>query len=368
MRVVVEGDQREVEVELTGTKSEALLRYASGLSPAVVRLHLCPPSCDQLRAIPNLVHVKGLQRVDPATPKTWEENLLQVDEMHPLRAHQEAWNEEEKAKKRDDKTSDSSGKKKKKKKEKKDGDKSSKKKKKKKVGGRVIAKKKLEDLFSGDRVVLLRKTKKRLKKMRSSSSSSGSSSTSSSSLEVETDHLLEDKSRIQRIALLAPGLLTMQGVQNMKENINQAGGTPWQLEDATIPPICLQYTRQFLVPKATQGVTRELLTLSHLLDCLLQGRCAEAADAACQRLKALEMVQQGQSWATAAKVELVDPMVSTRPEIQIASKEAQLDAKAKGSSWSSEGKGKSKSKGKEKGKERDKGRQGGKGDAKKTSS
>ena len=98
----------------------------------------------------------------------------------------------------------------------------------------MIAKKKLEDLFSGtgldpdakQRKVLLRKTKKRLKKMRSSSSSSGSSSTSSSSLEVETDHLLEDKSRIQRIALLAPGLLTMQGVQNMKENINQAGGTP----------------------------------------------------------------------------------------------------------------------------------------------
>lgn len=327
---------------------------------------------------PDLVHSQVLQRLDAATPKTWEENLVQADELGPLRADADRW----KAKQPVDvesKSSDSKEKKKKKKKDKKDDEKAAKKKKKKKkkVGGRLIARKKLEDIYGGtgldpdykSRRLLVKKTRKRLRKTKASSSSSGStSSTSSSSLQDGEDHLLEDKSRIQRIASLAPGMLTHQGIQNMKENINQAGGTPWGIEESSIPPICLQYTRQFLAPKASQAMSRELLTLSHLLDCLLQGRIAEAADAATQRLKALEMVQQGQSWSTAGKVELVpgsDPMVSSRPELQIASKEAQLEAKTRNSSWSSNEKGKSKSKGSGKGKEKEKGKTGGKGDAKK---
>lgn len=378
-RVLVEGEQRELEAILTGTRLESLLRYASGHTPALVRIHLCSPSCDQLRVNPDLIHTRALQRLEAASPKTWEENLLGVDELQPLRAHHDSWRAKQPP---GEEESKSSGSKEKTKKKKKEDDKKSdgksgkkKKKKKKKVGGRLIAKKKLEDVFSGtgldpdqkQRRILLHKTKKRLRKTKSSSSSSGSSSSSSSSL-LEAQDLLDDKSKIQRLAILAPGLLAMQGVTKMKENINQAGGTPWGLDDSSIPPISLQYTRQFLLPRASQAMSRELLTLSHVLDYLLQGRCAEAADAACQRLKALEMVQQGQNWATAAKVEVVsgmEPTVASRPEVQIAAKEAQLDAKAKGSSWSSEGKGKAKGSGKSKGKDKDKGKAGGRGDQKK---
>lgn len=378
LRVVVEGAQVEAELELTGTKLESLLRYATGQAPAVVRVHLCPNSCDQLRANPNLLHAKYLQKLSAATPKTWEENLVVADELHPLRAHQEAWKAGKDREEVESKSSTAKGKKKKKKKDDKGDGKESKKKKKKKkkVGGRAIAKKKLEDVYSGTgldpnpktRRSLLKKTRKRLRKSKSSSSDSSSSTSTSSSLVDGQMPLLEDKSRIQKIAYYAPGMLTQQAVASMKDNINTAGGTPWSVDEESIPPICLQYTRQFLVAKATQGMSRELLTLAHVLDCLLQGRCAEAADLACQRLKALEMVQQGQPWATAAKLELVgpaEPTVSSRPEIQIAAKEAQLDAKAKGSSWSSSEKGKAKGKGKDKGKDKDKGKSGGKGDAEK---
>lgn len=45
-RVIVEGVDKELEVELTGTRSETLLRYATGQSPAVIRIHLCPASSD----------------------------------------------------------------------------------------------------------------------------------------------------------------------------------------------------------------------------------------------------------------------------------------------------------------------------------
>lgn len=380
-RIVVEGDVVEAELTLTGTKLESLLKFATGHSPAVIRLHLCGEGCDQQRANPNLVHSRVLQRVNPGSAKSWEENLIVADELHPLRAHQEAWKKGQEAEEVESKSSTSKKKKKKVDKEKRlEGESGKKKKKKKKgkVGGKAIARKKLTDLFNGtgldpdqkQRKLLAKKTKKRLRKAKSSTSTSDSSSSSSSSMEDQGDQLLDDKNRIQRIASLAPGLLCHQGIMSMKENINQASGTPWGLEEATIPPICLQYTRQYLLPRSSQAMSRKLLTLAHIVDYLLQGRVAEAADTACQRVKACEMVQAGQSWTTASKIELVgtaDPSLASRPEIQIAAKEAQLDAKAKGTSWSSAEKGKSKGKGKDKGKDKGKEKTGSKGDAKKGS-
>lgn len=150
----------------------------------------------------------------------------------------------------------------------------------------------------------------------------------------------------------------------MKEHVNQSSGVPC-LDEKSVPPIVLQYCRQFLLPRATQAMARELSTLSHIVDYLLLGRAAEAIDTATQRLKALELALQGQPWTTASKVELIqasEPSFATRPEIQMAMKEAKEDQRAKASSYSyvpGEGKGKSKGKSKEKdkgkGKEKSKG-------------
>ena len=64
---------------------------------------------------------------------------------------------------------------------------------------------------------LVRKVRKVLKKSaETSSSSSSTSSASSRDLGMEGEELLQDRSKVHRIAVLAPGLLSAQTVANMK--------------------------------------------------------------------------------------------------------------------------------------------------------
>ena len=205
---------------------------------------------------------------------------------------------------------------------------------------------------------LQRQMRKRLK--RGKGSTSTSSSTSSGTSEgKEDDELLEDRSKIQKLADHGPGLLAAAVIRNMKPFVVQTTGGTWDLDMDSLPPIMSQYARCYLSPRSSGGLLREAYTLAHIGDLLLMARPAEALDALGQRLKSLELMMGGQHWSTAQRVEVVPPMeatMSSRAELQLAQKEANLDSRIKGtgSQWE-KGKGKTKTKEREKGKEKGKG-------------
>lgn len=160
------------------------------------------------------------------------------------------------------------------------------------LGGRANAVKPLADLYGGTgmdprpekRRSLRRRVKRKLKKEKETSSSSGSSSTSEGGGPMELS-LLEQRSKIQRIAELAPGLLSSEALTLMKDHLLQASGTPWGVDDASLPPLVMQYVRQHCIPKASPPVARELSTLALVCDHLLMGRAAEGLDTAFQRVR-----------------------------------------------------------------------------------
>lgn len=227
------------------------------------------------------------------------------------------------------------------------------------MGGKANAQKDLGQLFNGTgldqrperRRYLLRRTKKKLKKQLPSSTGSSSSSSSSKEMDVEIN-MMEERSKIQRIAQLAPGTLTAEGLKLMKEVVLQANGTPWSIDKDTLPPLVTQYIRQQCLQRASGAMAREMLTHAAVCDYLLQGRVAEAIDAAFQRVKALELLVGGQNWVMAQKLEVIPVVESTlasRAELQVAQRETQLDMKAKGgASTTDKGKGKNPGKGKDK--------------------
>lgn len=316
----IESGERELRLELTGTQSEELLRFGTSLRPPHLRLHLCGDQCGQLRENPDLLHALKVRKISPEGVKTWETNLIAEVETQGLQEEQAAWKkrEEEKAKKRK-KSSSSSGSKKRKKKKK------SKKKEKKeeaepeggrqrqKIGGKGVAKKELKALYAGTgldpspkvRRRLVRKTKKALKKEKSTSSTSSSSSSTTSTMEGgDSSSILQDRSRVHRIARLAPGLLTATAIEGMKVYLSQGLGTGWEAESESLPPLLSMYHRTFLLQKLSGGVGREFATLCHSGDLLLQGRPSEALDNIIQRLKSLEMTASGSPWSTSQKLEL----------------------------------------------------------------
>lgn len=376
-RIILEGSEVEAQLLLSGTSSEELLKFATGLHPPVVRVHLCGLSCDQKRSNQDLLHLKKFRRLTDAEPKTWEENLKATDENATLRQRQEEWERARHMREEDLEESSASREKKKKKKASK-SKKKEKKEKKQKIGGKSVARKELPALYAGTgldpdprvRRRLKKRVRKKLKKVKESSTSESGSSSTSVSEEAEQE-LLEDRSKVQKLAEMAPGLLAAASVQSMKTYVLQASGTSWSLDPDSLPPIMSQYTRQFLAGKASGGLLREAVTLAHLCDLLLQARPAEALDAAAQRLKSLELIMAGQPWTTAQKVEVVPALEATmasRAEVQLAQKEAQLDSRARGSA-SAWDKGKTKGKGKDtpKGKEKGKGQAKGRDEGKKTS-
>lgn len=145
--VTLEAGEAEAQVELTGTQSEALLKYAWGQSPPLVRAHLCKEQCDQKRTRPDLVHLRSFKQLAEEAAKTWETNLVGADGSEAFRHAEAQWREN--AGGRGEHrwvSSDSTGsrKKKKKKEEKrKDAKKENKKANVKKLGGKTVARKSL---------------------------------------------------------------------------------------------------------------------------------------------------------------------------------------------------------------------------------
>ena len=366
-----DGGERELRCLLTGTKSEELLRFGTSHRQCQVRLHLCQAGCPQTRENPDLIHVRKLRRLKPEEGKSWEANLLEEGDTLALQEEEAEWRRKEDAKKKREVMSSSSrsGKKKKKKKKKQrkkereeKGDQGSPEKV--RIGGKTVAKKTLSALYEGTgldpkasrRKKLSKKVRKALKKNRDSTTSTSSSSTGSST-DLNEDMLLEDRSKVHRIAQLGPGLLAAQSVGQMKQFLTQIAGTGWEQDQGSLPPICSLYNRTYMAARLSGGVAREFSTLAWVADLLLQARPSEALDAILQRMKSIEMTSGGTPWSTAQKLELVPPLdaqIGTRQEYQIANKEARLDSAVKGGQAGGD-KGKSKgkdktSKGKEKGK------------------
>ena len=230
-----------------------------------------------------------------------------------------------------------------------------------KLGGKTAAKKATDALFQGtgldpswkNRKKILKLVKKKLKKTRESSSSSASS-TSTTSSGSGGENVLEDRSKLHRIAAIAPGVLAAQGICNMKEFLTQVAGTGWEEDRQSLPPLLGLYHRTYMVGRLSGGVSREFSTLCWIGDLLLQGRASEAMDALVQRLKSLELTAGGTNWATSQKLELVPPPTASiggRSEIQVARKEAKLDQQVLPSASAFE---KGSTKGKEKGKDKTK--------------
>ena len=373
VKVVVEGGSAEAILAATGTKSEALLKFLSGQPGLQLRAHLCGRACDQLRTNPDLVHLKRFQLLNPGGAKTWEENLLGSGELDVLRREMERAPGKvgaDRAPGEEISDTSESGKKKKKKKKK-----AKEKRDKKKLGGKSNARKTLKTLFEytgldpdvKQRRKLVAHIKRKLKKSKDTSSSDSSSLETMEETTMDED-LLQDRSKIQKVADLAPGVLGAAAIQTMKTYVMQSTGDPWHLEESSLPPVATHYARHHLLPKSSGGMKREIETLVTVADYLLMGRVAEATDIVLQRVKALEMTLQGQGWATSQKLEIipnVDAGVASRAELQLAQREAALDVKSKGGwqSWGKEkGKGKSKDKegtqgkGKNKGKAKEEGK------------
>ena len=374
-REELDSGERELVGVLTGTESEPLLRFGTAEKPCRVQVHLCSARCQRLRENPNLSHTRYLRKLLPDSPKTWEANLLEETETGVLQAEAEAWRKRQEDKKKEERRRSSSTspsakkrrRKKKKKKAKRTEGGELRAPEKTKLGGKTVAKKTQEALFQGtgldpiwkNRKKILKLVKKKLRRSRESSSSSGSS-TSSTSSDSGSENILEDRSKLHRIAAIAPGVLAAQGVANMKEHLTQVAGTGWEEDRQSLPPLLGLYHRTYMMNRLSGGVSREFSTLCWVGDMLLQGRASEAMDALMQRLKSLELTAAGTNWATSQKLELVPPpaaQIGSRAEIQVARKEARLDQQVlPGAQSSDKGKAKGKEKGREKGKEKGKGK------------
>lgn len=390
----LEGGERELIVQMLGTKHEELLKIGTASRPCLVRLHLCKRDCPQQRLNPDLVHVEKVKKLGTG-PFTWEENLKLETGLEALHQDHDAWKAQVgKENKKAEKSSSSSSRKKKKKRKKKEkkekekkkriqeeedkkrsmGEQDSPGKKRRKeqvMGGKTIAKKSLIQVFSGTgmdpdsrlRKKLMKKVKRKLRKGKVSSTSSSSSS-SSASESIGGENLLDDRSRVHRIASLGPGLLCAMGLESMKPHLIQVGNTGWEDEVGNLPPLLGMYQRTYMATRLTGGIQREFATLSWIGDLLIQGRVAEGLDCLFQRLKSIEMVSKGEAWQAAQKLELVptgDASLAQRPERQMAQKENKLDRDAKGdSSTYAKGKGKTKEKWSERGNDKGKGKNKGK--------
>ena len=161
-----------------------------------------------------------------------------------------------------------------------------------------------------------------------------------------------------------PGALTWGAISQMQTSLVRQSGEPWELSQDQVPPIFSQYWRQFLHPKMSGPMNREVQTICFAQDLLIQGRIAQACDVLTQRVKSLEQISGGSDYRISQRQELAPHEVSslsTNVETLDASRLHREELKAKAASsrggwerrkgdqdhWDVKGKGKNKdSKGK----------------------
>ena len=121
------------------------------------------------------------------------------------------------------------------------------------------------------------------RKRRSSSSGTGSSVSSDSSQGIGDEH------QLKAIAKKLPGYLARRSAKEALEALAQACG-----ESPESYQVFLRYYRQVIANRGgPKPLLREMLTLSFLMDTMLKGEVLHALDIVAQRLKSLELLQQG---------------------------------------------------------------------------
>ena len=400
-----EGDNREIVVDVRGTTTERLLKWASGQAKAQLRVHLCPAGCSGEKVSDDYFHAEKVCRIPPGVMVPWMTCLEPGggDELRELRMGL-GDPKEKKDPKKDvkPKSSDSSsGRKKKEKKKKK------KKKKEEKErsagstararssgrGSRLKGQMKLDRVFGGTgldpkpevRRQIRKKVRKSLDKRGKKETSSGSStSTSSSGGSLSNEGLFPEGRKVRGVARKAPGALAAQAIEEMREHLLTSSGQVWSLSgEGAIPPLALQYYRMVMRARMSGGMAREALTMAYIADLGLQGRIAEAMDVTLQRLKSLELSSSGTDYRVSQRIELapldqeaVASATERRQALQEVREEAKLRHQSgkggdwqKGDSWKGgqkgkwdrpDGKGKDK-KGDRKGEDATKGDRGGGG-------
>lgn len=160
-----------------------------------------------------------------------------------------------------------------------------------------------------------RPIKIRMSQKRKASSSSGSTTRSSSTSEDRSsDH------QVHRVAKKLPGYLARCCCKEASNLLAQDVG-----EEGSTYVVMQKYYRQILLRRGgSRPLLREMATLSWGMDLLLQGKILQLADLLAQRLKALELIQQGTTGDLAAQLELLPKEsqgLSSQAEARIAKSE-----------------------------------------------
>ncbi|CAE7858634.1 Tnks2, partial [Symbiodinium microadriaticum] len=179
-----------------------------------------------------------------------------------------------------------------------------------------------------------RKSKKSKKSRRKSSSNSHSSSSSSSSStegsvnSQDSSHPFREGPRIKQLARRVPGILTRHAIEEVERLLAQGVGDN---QTVGLVPVMLRYLRLHVLRRdVAPGPKRELLTLAYTIDRLLQRDVLGALDIIMQRVKSLELVVGGSSWAVAQNLELVpleQEKIASIAEAHAAAKEFKQDAR-----------------------------------------
>eukprot|EP00435_Cladocopium_sp_Y103_P025411 s123_g6.t1 len=391
----IEEGQRYLRLTATGTKSEALLKHLSGSKDRQLQVHLCGNPCEAKTWREDLIHAARLKLVG-VRREDWMDNLGEMRQEESDRDVNERLRKEaEEAMQELQRREKESKEEKEKKAEKKD-----KKKKKKKRRSQVKAsagKKDLTAVYGGTgidpdpavRKLVLKKAKrlrKRGKKKRKRSTESETSSTSSATTTSSEDlpelDLFEGERDTQRLWKKTPGALTLATVIEAQQSLLTRQGVHPEIHQSSLPPIMTQYYRTTLQPAMRPALSRECHHWSMMVDLLLQGEPARAADLGCQRLKSLEAYSRGVHLEVSRNLELVPPersslagQAETSQAGKLAAEESKVASKTRYSGKGGEGmtpppagqkgktkgdgkKGKSNLKGGKKGKDEEKEKQG----------
>ena len=174
-----------------------------------------------------------------------------------------------------------------------------------------------------------RSSRKRESSENSNSSSSASGSSRSRSIDSQdSGHPFREGHRVHRVSKKIPGALTRHALEEISRLLVEALGDE---KGEQLRALFLKYSRLHLFTKnISPGQKREVLTLVHGLDRLVQRDLLGCADLLVQRLKAIELVLNGASWQVAQNIELVpldQERISSVAEAQEATKVFKNDFK-----------------------------------------
>lgn len=324
-----------MDLEVSGTRDEELLRVLTGKRLKVANVHLCGAGCNKQLTDELLLHAEKFEEV-ALDEENWMKNLqdargaeVEEDDLRDLRREQVRMEEAGKKEKKADKK----GAKKRRREGVEEGRRA--KSPRQEDGEMEIGQKSLEAVFSGTgmdpdprgRSKVLKKARKVAKKDKkgkkkkekassSESDGSGSSSSSTSSLDFGETGIFEEEKRLRAVWKRCPGALSSRSIQEIKRSLVTAAGTAWEMNKQLLPPIFSQYSRQVVMPGMSASLQQEVITVSHALDLLAQGRIASSMDVLTQRLKSLEALGKGAHWSLCQQYELIKTDESGMTETQ----------------------------------------------------